>query len=87
MYKEDQCKTCPPGNYCPVGTPLTATLPLPSCHGGTYCPVGAEAPTDCEEGTYQPGKQQDFCFDCPHGSYCAVGSASATESASSSARA
>jgi len=78
---DNKCKSCPAGNYCPLGT----SEPLP-CLAGHYCPADSGAiepnrPKACPAGRYSSNpaasKEAD-CIVCPSGYYCKSG-ASAPE--------
>jgi len=76
------CKTCPPGNYCPRGS--TAPIICPAgyfCEAGTqdFCAAGGVGgcdttpPKACLPGTFSPVRglsDSSQCETCPAGSYC-----------------
>lgn len=70
---------CPPGFYCPVGTPYSSAFPCPA---GQYNPnpnAGSSmACINCPAGSYCPAGSP-LPVICPSGSYCPAGTQSATQ--------
>ncbi|XP_031989756.1 SCO-spondin-like isoform X5 [Corvus moneduloides] len=80
-----ECLDCPPGLYC-AGTnnqaPSGPCEPGYFCTGGAksalqhvvvkghYSLAGAFKQEPCPLGTFQPGRAQSLCRDCPEGTFC-----------------
>ena len=82
----DYSKTCPTGQYCPVGSSTGE-----ACQEGDYCPEGSTTNSKCPAGSYCPSSSEEvdceagyICDEgqvemnynktCPAGQYCLVGS-------------
>lgn len=71
----DECLSCPEGFYCGAGS----SSPSGPCAKGHYCPRGTSFATQfpCAAGSYTASTNlpsQEYCTDCPKGSYCITGS-------------
>ena len=76
---QTECKDCPPGRYCPGGSPraiecsagdyqdATAQSACKACPAGSYCPTGAATPVPCRPGSYSDTEGAAECLVCPLG--------------------
>ncbi|XP_014845642.1 PREDICTED: uncharacterized protein LOC106919650 isoform X3 [Poecilia mexicana] len=65
---------CPPGWFCPTGSP-SGHQPENQCPPGYACPAGSAEPEICSPGSFQALSGQSVCDSCPPGFYCLEGSA------------
>ncbi|XP_052806566.1 multiple epidermal growth factor-like domains protein 11 [Mya arenaria] len=63
-----KCVPCAKGFYCHEGG-TQYRPPGQQCQPGNYCFQGIQRL--CPAGTFQPYQEQNTCFPCPKGSYCA----------------
>ena len=69
LEREDQCRNCSKGYYCPESGTVTAT---DLCWAGYYCPSGTATPTLlCELGSYCPNGSA-VSIPCAPGTYANV---------------
>ena len=58
---------CEPGYFCPVGS---NSKTMYECSKGYHCPKKSDKEVMCNKGFYQDETKQQFCKECPEGSYC-----------------